>query len=140
MMASTTIVCGACGVPFTRTGAARSSGFYRTHAENDTCICCREGLDPVTLEPLATRGQPMKAETLTDVELIEALEGAGPRLRLARIEDLRQIADAIADVAAEAGRRLEARSRLAGPLEGKIRDVAIDAAGRMTARLEVNLR
>ena len=75
-----------------------------------------------------------------DVELIEALEGTGPRLRLARSEDLRRIADAIADVAAEAARRLEARSRLAGPLEGKIRDVAIDAAGRMTARLEVNLR
>ena len=36
--------------------AARSSNFYRTDVENDTCIICREGLDPVTLRPLAAPG------------------------------------------------------------------------------------
>lgn len=49
---STIVVCPSCRVPFTRTGAPRSSGFYRTHEENDTCIVCREGLDPITLERL----------------------------------------------------------------------------------------
>jgi len=47
------VICPTCAIPFTRHGAARSSNFYRTPEENDQCICCREGLDPVTLEPLA---------------------------------------------------------------------------------------
>jgi hypothetical protein len=47
------VVCPSCRVPFTRHGAASSSHFYRTREENDTCIVCREALDPVTLEPLA---------------------------------------------------------------------------------------
>jgi hypothetical protein len=47
------VVCPSCRVPFTRHGAASSSHFYRTAEENETCIVCREGLDPVTLEPLA---------------------------------------------------------------------------------------
>lgn len=50
MGAPVVVVCLSCRVPFTRHGAARSSGFYRTHEENDTCIVCREGLDPTTLE------------------------------------------------------------------------------------------
>jgi hypothetical protein len=49
------VVCPSCRVPFTRHGGSRSSCFYRTREENDTCIVCREGLDPVTLEPLARR-------------------------------------------------------------------------------------
>jgi len=49
------VVCPACRVPFTRHGAANSSHFYRTREENETCIVCREGLDPVTLKPLARR-------------------------------------------------------------------------------------
>lgn len=54
---SVEVVCPSCGVPFTRHGAARSSCFYRTWEENNTCIVCREGLDPVTLEPLG-KGKP----------------------------------------------------------------------------------
>jgi len=50
MGAPVVVVCPLCRVPFTRHGAARSSNFYRTHEENETCIVCREGLDPVTLE------------------------------------------------------------------------------------------
>lgn len=49
-----TVICRTCGEPFTRRAGrpdARSSNFYRTKAENDTCICCREGLDPDTLQP-----------------------------------------------------------------------------------------
>jgi len=39
-------------VPFIRHGlVAQSSGFYRTN--EDICICCREQLDPVTLQPQA---------------------------------------------------------------------------------------
>jgi hypothetical protein len=53
--ASRVVVCPSCRVPFTRHGGSRSSCFYRTREENDTCIVCREGLDPVTLEPLARR-------------------------------------------------------------------------------------
>ncbi len=52
MGAPLVVVCPICRVPFTRHGAARSSNFYRTEAENDTCVVCREGLDPVTLERL----------------------------------------------------------------------------------------
>ncbi len=52
------VVCPSCRVPFTRHGAASSSHFYRTPEENETCIVCREGLDPVTLEPLAGGRQP----------------------------------------------------------------------------------
>jgi hypothetical protein len=52
MGAPVVVVCPSCRVPFTRHGAARSSDFYRTQTENDTCIVCREGLDPVTLERL----------------------------------------------------------------------------------------
>lgn len=53
------VVCPSCGVPFTRHGAASSSHFYRTAEENDTCIVCREGLDPITLEPRRRRkGKP----------------------------------------------------------------------------------
>lgn len=51
----------------------------------------------------------MKPERLNDDELIEALEGAGPRLRLAPRDELRRIADAIAGVALEAGARMRAR-------------------------------
>lgn len=47
------VVCPTCGVEFTRHGAASSSHFYRTREDNETCIVCREGLDPETLEPLA---------------------------------------------------------------------------------------
>jgi len=102
------VVCRECSVPFTRHGAAaRSSSFYRTEAENDTCIVCREGLDPTTLEPLAARGEPMdKPERLSDADLVEALELAAPRARLAAAEDLRRVADTIARLALEAGRRL----------------------------------
>ncbi len=58
-MPAAIVVCSTCGVPFTRHGGARSSCFYRTREENDTCIVCREGLDPVTLEPLdGGKGQP----------------------------------------------------------------------------------
>jgi hypothetical protein len=56
-MPTAIVICPTCGVPFTRTGAAHSSGFYRTQEENDTCIVCREGLDPLTLEPLAREEQ-----------------------------------------------------------------------------------
>lgn len=108
MGAPRVVVCPQCSIPFTRHGAAaRSSNFYRTQAENDTCITCREGLDPTTLEPLAAQGEPMeKPERLSDAELIEALELAAPRARLAAAEDLRRVADTIAGLALEAGRRL----------------------------------
>lgn len=43
---------------------------------------------------------------LSDVELVEALELAAPRARLAAAEDLRQIADMIAGLALEAAARL----------------------------------
>ncbi len=51
------VVCPTCGVPFTRRGASSSSHFYRTREENETCIVCREGLDPVTLERLPHEGK-----------------------------------------------------------------------------------
>lgn len=46
-------MCRVCDVPFTRLarGGARSSNFYRTAAENDTCIVCREGLNPADWLP-----------------------------------------------------------------------------------------
>jgi hypothetical protein len=56
-MTPTIVVCLTCGVPFTRHGAASSSHFYRTREENETCIVCREGLDPVTLERLPLEGK-----------------------------------------------------------------------------------
>ncbi len=53
------VVCPSCAVPFIRHGGVSSSHFYRTREENQTCIVCREGLDPVTLEPLAGgKGNP----------------------------------------------------------------------------------
>jgi|GEM_PF-5777341 len=56
----TAVVCRSCGVPFTRYGAARSSNFYLTDDENSTCICCKVGLDPDTLQPLSL--SPVEAE------------------------------------------------------------------------------
>jgi len=58
MGAPVVVVCLSCGVPFTRHGAARSSHFYRTPEENDTCIVCREELDPDTLERRPREVQP----------------------------------------------------------------------------------
>lgn len=55
-MALRTVVCPACGVPYQRYGTAQSSGFYLTPAENDTCIVCRLGLDPATLQPRVQAG------------------------------------------------------------------------------------
>ena len=86
--------------------------------------------------------EPGRPEKLTDVELVEALDLGASRIRMAAAGDLRHVGDALAGLALEAGRRLEARARLAiaGPLDGTIRDVRIDDGGRLTARLEVNLR
>lgn len=47
---SVTVVCPVCRIPFTRTGPT-STTFYRTAQENDTCVVCREGLDPVVWLP-----------------------------------------------------------------------------------------
>lgn len=48
----TEVICPRCRVPFRRLGRApRSSDFYRTAAENDTCVICREGLDPAEWLP-----------------------------------------------------------------------------------------
>lgn len=113
MGAPAVVVCPSCMVPFTRHGAARSSAFYRTTEENDTCILCREGLDPVTLAPLSTRGSPMKQ--MTDSELIDALEMIATSLRLARVEDLRHVGDRAAAIALEARARLLEVLALAEP-------------------------
>jgi competence CoiA-like predicted nuclease len=51
------VICPSCGVPFFRHGAVSSSHFYRTHEENQTCVICREHLDPQTLLP-KNDGQP----------------------------------------------------------------------------------
>lgn len=134
--APTSVVCRSCGVPFTRSGS-RSSNFYRTAEENDTCIVCREGLDPVTLAPLPAGGKTMKAaKDMTDEELGEAiLDLAAPRARMAATEDLRRITDVLASLAVEAAGRMKERG--AG-LVGSVRNVRLHADGRMTADLTVN--
>lgn len=83
----------------------------------------------------------MDAKQLTDAELLEHLAMIAPALRLARVDDLRHVADRAADLALEAGARLEARARLAvaGPVGGTIRDIRIDERRKLTARLEVQL-
>ena len=53
----------------------------------------------------------MKPGTLTDVELLEALELAAARARLAAVDDLRLVADVLAGLALEAGARIRARGR-----------------------------
>lgn len=105
-----TVVCPSCGVPFTRSGAARSSTFYRTAEENETCIVCREGLDPTTLERLPREEDTMKADTLSDGELLEAIDLAASRARLAAGVDLRKSADVLAGLALEAAARIRARN------------------------------
>lgn len=112
-----------CGVPFTRTGAALSSHFYRTAEENDTCIVCREGLDPVTLEPLPPApGEPMKKpERMSDGEIVEAILIVSARARMADAGDVRKSADVLADLAIEAGARIANRGR----------DVLRDRASRL---------
>lgn len=79
------IVCSSCGVKFTRNSrAARSSDFYNTRAQNDTCIVCREGLDPDTLEPLATKGRTMDGLTLLnaiEAALVEVFPRVHPTIR-----------------------------------------------------------
>lgn len=86
---------------------------------------------------------------LTDVELVEHLELVGPRLRLAGVDELRQVADVAAGLALEAAARLRdvlelemagtgPRPPAPGPLLGKVRNVTLHADGRLTADLEVN--
>ena len=60
MIGAREVVCPRCGVPFIRHGAAESSHFYLTAEENDTCVCCKFGLDPTMLQPLSLR--PVEAE------------------------------------------------------------------------------
>lgn len=124
MIVSRRVVCVTCRVPFTRSSAAaRSSDFYRTREENDQCICCREGIDPDTLLPLARKDPIMKpAHNMSDEELGAAiLELAAPRVRMAPLEDLRKVADTLATLAVEAAGRLKDR-------RGELVDVG--AAGR----------
>lgn len=108
MIVRTEVLCVTCRVPFTRRGsAAGSSNFYRTREENDRCICCREGLDPATLLPIARKDPTMKpVHEMTDSELIEALELGAPRARMAGGDDLRKVADVLAELALEAADRL----------------------------------
>jgi hypothetical protein len=144
MIVRTEVLCVTCGVPFTRSGpASGSSNFYRTREENDRCICCREGLDPETLAPLGGKDPTMKpCDEMTDSDLIENLELAATRARLARTEDLRKIADAIAELALEAADRLreilaiaqpwptkDVLARLADAADHLLRDHGCDAHG-----------
>lgn len=48
------VTCPQCGEPFWRHGAGESSHFLVPAEQADTCICCREGLDPETLQPRTT--------------------------------------------------------------------------------------
>jgi len=61
------------------------------------------------------------AQEMTDRELIEALEMAAPRARLAGADDLRNVADVIADLALEASRRLKEIEHV-DPERRKLRD------------------
>jgi hypothetical protein len=89
-----------------------------------------------------------KPAEMSDAELIEALELAAPRIRLAAVEEFRQVADVIAELALEATRRLRdvleitgprpaPATFIPGPLAGKVRNVTIHADGRLTCELEI---
>jgi hypothetical protein len=68
----------------------------------------------------------MKSETLTDVELAEALKLAADRARMAAADELRKVTDTIAGLGLEASARL---AKLAG-------DRALAALRRKISRLE----
>lgn len=68
----------------------------------------------------------MKSETLTDVELADALKLAADRARMAAADELRKVADTIAGLSLEASARL---ARLAG-------DRALAALRTKISRLE----
>ncbi len=112
--------------------------------------------------------EPGKPAKLTDVELVEALELAAARIRMASTEDLRHVGDAIAGLAIEGAGRLRdvlelmptidigaagqrvlasiARGdrgygqapAVQGPMLGKIRRVVLHPDGRLTCELEIN--
>lgn len=84
--------------------------------------------------------EPNRDATLSDLELVEALEMIAPALRLARVEELRKIADRAAGLALEASERIRDRANVpeAPGMIGKIRNVQIGADGKLTADLEVH--
>jgi len=67
MPRSWTIVCPECLVPFTRYGAAQSSTWYRDNG--DVCICCREGLDPETLQPTDVLTRSVRLDVSRDFSI-----------------------------------------------------------------------
>lgn len=84
----------------------------------------------------------MKAETFTDIELIEVLEMGATRLRLAGVDELRLVATHMGDVAAAAADRLrdvlaiaepwptkDVLARLADAADHLLRDHGCDAHG-----------
>lgn len=85
----------------------------------------------------------MKPATLTDAELLEALELAAARARMAAAGDLRAVGDVLAGLALEAGARIRAGKcrdvlrSAPGPLVGRARNVVIHGDGRLTCELEI---
>ncbi len=86
--------------------------------------------------------QTVKAETLTDREMIDALELAAPRVRMADAGDVRRAADVLAELALEAADRLreilalaepwptkDVLARLADAADHLLRDHGCDAHG-----------
>ncbi len=84
----------------------------------------------------------MKPNTLTDVELLEGVELAATRARLAGREELRKAADILAGLALEAAGRLRDVLEIAPPrprpLTGRARNVTIHPGGRLTCELEID--
>jgi hypothetical protein len=71
----TIVVCPVCRVPFTRYGPT-STTFYRTAQENETCVICREGLDPATWLPTVDASEGVQGGPLATADT-QAADAAG---------------------------------------------------------------